>query len=120
MISPVISRGTLAVVMFFASALAQPVMGQYQDPYLLVITGLGGDPVYSERFTEWGSALVATAGERFGVPADPIIYLGEDPLADVLIQDRSTRENVELAFATLASNTQPDDHIFVVLIGHGS
>ncbi len=118
MISTLISRGALAVVVFFVTAVAKPVMGQ--DPYLLVITGLGGDPVYSERFTEWGSALVATAGEEFGVPAEHIIYLGEDPIADVLIQDRSTRENVERAFATLATNSQPDDHVFVVLIGHGS
>jgi hypothetical protein len=76
--------------------------------------------LYSERFTEWGSALVSAASEKFGLPADHIIYLGEDPAADVLIQDRSTRENVERAFATLVSNSQPDDHIFVVLIGHGS
>ena len=118
MISPVIRRGSLAIVTFFATAVAQPLKGQ--DPHLLVITGLGGDPLYSERFTEWGSALVSTASEKFGLPADHIIYLGEDPDADVRIQDRSTRENVERAFATLVSNSQPDDHIFVVLIGHGS
>ena len=60
MISTLISRGALAVVVFFVTAVAKPVMGQ--DPYLLVFTGLGGDPVYSERFTEWGSAPRAFMG----------------------------------------------------------
>ncbi len=122
MISPLISRviswGPLAIVIPLVMAAAQPVMGQ--DTHLLVITGLGGDPVYSERFMEWGSALVAAAGEKFGIPADRIIYLGEDPAADPRIQDRSTRENVDRAFSKLVSNSQPGDHIFVVLIGHGS
>ena len=104
--------------MLFVTAAAPPVMGQ--DTHILVITGLGGDPVYSERFMEWGSALVAAAGDKFGLPADRIIYLGEDPTADPSIQDRSTQENVDRAFTKLVSNSQPGDHIFVVLIGHGS
>jgi hypothetical protein len=91
-----------------------------QDTHILVITGLGGDPVYSERFMGLGGALVAAASEKFGLPADHIIYLGEDPAADPRIQDRSTRENVDRAFTKLVSNSQPGDHIFVVLIGHGS
>ena len=118
MISPMISRGALAIAMLFVTAAAPPVMGQ--DTHILVITGLGGDPVYSERFMEWGSALVAAAGEKFGLPADRIIYLGEDPAADPRIQDRSTQENVDRAFTKLVSDSQPGDHIFVVLIGHGS
>ena len=113
-----ISRGALAITMLFVTAVAPPVTGQ--DTHILVITGLGGDPAYSERFMEWGSALVAVASEKFGLPADRIIYLGEDPAADPRIQDRSTQENVDGAFTRLVSNSQPGDHIFVVLIGHGS
>ena len=113
-----IPRGTLAIAMLFVTAAAPPVMGQ--DTHILVITGLGGDPAYSKRFMEWGSALVAVAGEKFGLPADRIIYLGEDPTADPSIQDRSTQENVDGAFTRLVSNSQPGDHIFAVLIGHGS
>ena len=113
-----ISRGALAITMLLVTAVAPPVSGQ--DTHILVITGLGGDPAYSERFMEWGSALVAVASEKFGLPADRIIYLGEDPAADPRIQDRSTQENVDGAFTKLVSNSQPGDHIFVVLIGHGS
>ena len=112
------SRGTLAIAMLFATAGVQPVLGQ--DTHVLVITGLGGDPEFRERFTEWGGTLVSASGEKFGIPASNIIYLGEDPTADPRIQDRSTRENVDRAFSDLASNSKLDDVIFVVLIGHGS
>ena len=69
-----------------------------------------------------GAALSSPRpSEKFGLPADRIIYLGEDPAADPRIQDRSTQENVERSFHHSSSPTpSPDDHIFVVLIGHGS
>jgi len=113
-----ISRGTLAIVMLLAMAGVRPVLGQ--DTHVLAIIGLGGDAESRERFTEWGGTLVAAATERFHIPASNIIYLGEDPTTDPRLQNRSTRENVDRAFTDLASNSQPADHIFVVLIGHGS
>ena len=113
-----ISRGALAIAMLLAMVSVRPVAGQ--ETHVLVINGLGGDAEFRERFTEWGGTLVAAATERFGIPASNIIYLGEDPAADPRLQDRSTRENVDRAFTDLASNSQPGDHIFVVLIGHGS
>jgi hypothetical protein len=113
-----ISRGTLAIVLLFAMAGVRPVLGQ--DTHVLVINGLGGAPEFRERFTEWGGTLVTAAAEKFRIPASNIIYLGEDPTTDPRLQDRSTRENVDRAFTDLASNSRPDDHIFVVLIGHGS
>lgn len=112
------SRGALAIVLLFVAGAVRPISGQ--DTHLLVVTGLGGDPVYSERFQEWGGALVEAAGEKLAIPAENIIYLGEDPAADARIQARSTRENVDRAFMDLVSNSQPADDIFVVLIGHGS
>jgi hypothetical protein len=113
-----IARGTLAGLMLLITAAVQPVLGQ--DPHVLIITGLGGDAEYREKFSKWGGALVTAAGEKFAIPAENIIYLSEDPATDPRIQGRSTQENVDGAFTTLASNSQPDDYIFVVLIGHGS
>lgn len=113
-----ISRGVLAGVLLLVTAAVQPLIGQ--STHVLVITGLGGAPVYRERFQEWGRALVDAAGEKFAIPAQNIVYLGEDPTVDPRIQGRSTRENVDRAFMDLVSNSQPGDDIFVVLIGHGS
>ena len=107
-----------ASAMLLAALAVQPAFGQ--DPHLLVVTGLGGDPEYSGRFEKMGSTFVAAALEKFAIPADHVVYLGEDAAADPHISDRSTRENVDLAFTNLASNSQPGDRIFIVLIGHGS
>ena len=90
-----------------------------QETYVIVIGGLGGDPAYGERFLEWGGSFVESA-EGLGVPRDHITYLGEKPDADPRITGRSSRENVERTFAETASRTTPGDHVFVLLIGHGS
>ena len=45
-----IFRGTVAIVMLMLTAAIQPVLGQ--DTYVLVITGLGGDLEFREKF--WG------------------------------------------------------------------
>ena len=113
-----ISRSAVATMMLLVTAAVQPVCGQ--DTHVLIITGLGGDPEFRQKFSEWSSTLVSTVGEKFAIPAENIIFLSEDPAADPRIQGRSTRENVDGAFTTLASNSQPGDYVFVVLIGHGS
>ena len=113
-----ISRGAVATMMLLVTAAVQPVCGQ--DTHVLIITGLGGDPEFRQKFSEWSGTLVSAVGEKFAIPADNIIFLSEDPAADPRIQGRSTRENVDGAFTTLASDSQPGDYIFVVLIGHGS
>ena len=113
-----ISRSALAAMMLLMTAAVQPVCGQ--DTHILIITGLGGDPEFRQKFSEWSGTLVSAVGEKFAIPAENIIFLSEDPAADPRIQGRSTRENVDGAFTTLASNSQPGDYIFVVLIGHGS
>jgi hypothetical protein len=117
-----ISRGTLAGVLLLGTALAPPVFSPIfgQSTHVLVITGLGGDPTYTEQFQTWGGAFVEAAGRNSAVPAENILYLGEDETVDSRIRGRSTRDNVDAAFAELATNSQPGDDIFVVLIGHGS
>ena len=89
--------------------------------HLLIVTGLGGDAAYTEQFHAWAATLVTAAAERYGLPPGNITYLGEDPSLDpTLISARSTRENIESAVRTLARETAPDDHVVIVLFGHGS
>ena len=101
-------------------ALVAPSAGA-QDTRVLIVVGLGGDPEYRETFHGWASALRSAAMERFGVPEDRIVYLGERPdEAPDMIQDRSTRENIASALAAMAAKSGPQDRVLVVLIGHGS
>ena len=92
-----------------------------QQTYLLVITGLGGDPAYTEQFHQWATTLVDAARTRYELPADAITYLSEKPdLAPDLIADRSTRENVEAAIRSIADRASSGDHVVIVFFGHGS
>ncbi len=90
-----------------------------QETHVIVISGLGGDPAYSQRFVEWGGTFVAAAGE-LGIPEARIAFLAESLDGDSKITERSTRENVEKAFAKVVDEAGEGDQVFVVLIGHGS
>ncbi|MDA1094164.1 MAG: hypothetical protein O3A25_12975 [Acidobacteria bacterium] len=99
--------------------MATPVAAQ--QTHILVVTGLSGDPEYAEQFHEWAATLVDAAIERYEVPADQVVYLAEKVEVDPeRIDGRSTLENVQQAFTDIASRAEPNDHVLVLLIGHGS
>jgi hypothetical protein len=92
-----------------------------QDTHLLVITGAPGDDEHAQKFQKWAAAIVDIAKEKGGLKDDTITYLGDKPELDAArIKGRSTRANVEKAFADLAATAQPNDEVIVILIGHGS
>jgi hypothetical protein len=92
-----------------------------QDTHLLVITGAPGDDEHAQKFQKWAAAIVDIAKEKGGLKDDTITYLGDKPELDAArIKGRSTRANVEKAFADLAAKAQPNDEVIVILIGHGS
>jgi hypothetical protein len=99
--------------------LARPALAQ--DTHLLVVTGVGGDDEHAQNFHKWASAVIDAAKERGGLKDGTITYLGDKPELDAAhITARSTRANVEKAFADLAGTAQPADEVVVILIGHGS
>ncbi len=111
------ARAVLAgVVMSFGCADAVAA----QQTHVLIITGLGGEPQYSETFHAAGSALYQAAKSKWGVAAGSVIYLAEDPARDPAIAAKSTREEVAKAFAQLAARAAPGDVVLVFLLGHGS
>ena len=92
-----------------------------QQTHLLVVTGLGGNASYTEQFHAWASTLVTAVTTRYELPPDNVTYLGEKPDLDPdLIKDRSTRENIEAAVHDIAERAAADDHVVIVLFGHGS
>jgi hypothetical protein len=114
-------RSTWTRVALFSAVLAIAAPVAAQTVHLAVIVGLAGEPEHAEFFQRWASTLVDGATERLGVPRDHIIYLAEQPEKDPKrATGKSTKEEIERAFATLAKNSKPDDVVFVVLIGHGS
>lgn len=91
-----------------------------QETYLLIVAGLGGEPRFSLSFYESGRTIYDAAREA-GVPSENITFLAEEVEVDPeRVTERSTKENVEGAFARLAKAMQPEDQLWVVLFGHGS
>jgi hypothetical protein len=89
--------------------------------YLVVVTGLGGEPRYKERFHQWALSMVDAASEQYGLSDSDIWYLGEKPELDPeRIHAKSTKENVVQTFTELGERVRPGDLVFVLLIGHGS
>lgn len=86
--------------------------------FLLVVSGIGGEPAYSERFAHWSKSMIEAAESRMNVPRRRIVYLAEEVVEGV--DGRSTTEGIEKAIRSLAARAAPGDAIFVLLIGHGT
>ena len=118
-VSPRSGAGVKIALVALLVAMAAPAVAQ--DTHLVVITGVSGDPEHSEKFHRWATTLIETARRQDGVAERNIIYLAEKTEVDPrLVHDRSTRANVEKAFADLAARVEPKDEVFVILFGHGS
>lgn len=108
--------GTLALWMLL---LSQPAAAQ--TVHLAVIAGLPGSAEHGELFQKWAATLVDAASQRFGVPSERIVYLADKAEVDPKrVTGRSTRQEIERAFAALAQAAAPEDIVFVLLIGHGT
>ena len=93
---------TLALTMFAARASA--------DVYTLVVSGLGGDPQFEQRFGEQAEAMYKAA----------LSASGDAAKVTLLKSERATREAIAEAIRAVARRTQAKDQFVLVLIGHGS
>lgn len=90
---------------------------QATAPHVLIVSGIGGEPKYTQVFTTQARTIVG-ALEKYRIPADRITWLAEqeaDPAAG-----RATKERVEQEVARIAGQAAPTDPVLVVYIGHGS
>ncbi|HXK00851.1 MAG TPA: hypothetical protein VMS37_00530 [Verrucomicrobiae bacterium] len=88
--------------LLLASALSTPA-----STYYLTITGLGGEPDYTQRFKMWAEDI-DTSLKRAG---------GD---ANVITMQVPTREQVRSRFADLARQVKATDTFVLMLIGHGT
>jgi hypothetical protein len=89
--------------------------------FVLVVTGLGGEPQYSERFIRDARRFITALEERYGVDSRQITWLAEDPpRGGSLASGRATRDNIMQALAGLPARSTAGDVILILLIGHGS
>ncbi len=114
----VLSRvSAAAVLVAFASFPARA------QTHVLVVTGLGGEPKFSERFQRLGGELTAALRSRFGVAESNIAWLGEDSTrkaSEPRYRGQSTRAAVEREVAAIKARANAGEQVALVFIGHGS
>lgn len=90
------------------------------DPnkFAVIINGAGGEPAYAKQFEQWTTELSSVLSERFGFDSKQIKVLTEKPVD--ITATRATAEEVKRTFASLKSQLDSNNILFVFLIGHGS
>lgn len=83
------------------------------DPnkFAVIINGAGGEPEYAKQFEQWSKELGLVLSERFGFDSKQI---------RVLTEKQATAEEVKRTFASLKTELDANNLLFVFLIGHGS
>jgi hypothetical protein len=74
--------------------------------YYVTITGLGGEPDYTQRFGMWAKDI------------DKALKASPDSKVETLVN--ATREQVRTTLSGIAKEAKPADALVVMLIGHGS
>lgn len=80
------------------------------ETYSLIVSGLGGERDYEERFRTQAEKLAGAARQ----------LTGTDSTAVVLSGAKADRDAVRRAVSDLAAKAGPDDMVIITLIGHGS
>ncbi len=102
------------------AALAAPA-ALAAERVLVVVSGLGGEEIYAERFHHWSGRLVSAARERLGLAEEDVVWLSESPERDATrIDGRSDARTLEAVLEAVAARTGPGDVVMLVLIGHGT
>jgi hypothetical protein len=116
-----IPRRVLRVLrVFVITSLGLASTAAAQDTYLLLVTGVSGDPALATQYQKWGASIVDGAKKR-GVDAANITYLAEATDKDPQrIKGRATKEGVEQAIDDIAKRAKEGDEVLILLIGHGS
>src|ERR1700759_4129122 len=90
-----------------AAVLAVFALNASAESYYVTVAGLGGEPDFESRFTDWAKQL------------DKIYRADPGAKVDTLSGADATKANLEAKLRALAS-TKPTDQVVITLIGHGT
>ena len=101
------------------------------DPnkFALIVAGVGGEEVYTRKFTAQARKLYEGLTTQLGFAAKNVFLLTETSSpgpedgareSDATPAGRSTADEVRKAFASIKSAAAADSLVLIVLIGHGS
>ena len=78
---------------------------------VLIVAGLGGDPQYEERFTQWSQKVATASMTAAGGDAQAVVNLSGDA---------AKRDAIEARLTAMTKGLSEGDEFVLVLIGHGS
>lgn len=88
--------------------------------FVMVVSGLSGEPEYARRFGELGRQVALAAKQRWGVADSGLVYLAENPASDPShITGRATVESIQTNLQSLARRARRGDLMLLLLFGHG-
>ena len=104
-----------------AFAALVPLPGAAQDQYALLIGGLGGSEAYTSAIRQYLFDAHAAFTGPLGLDGSRVTVLGEPAIVEESVVDGlANAERIRQAFADLKAEVTPEDHLYVVLFGHGS
>jgi hypothetical protein len=106
----------LRLVAAFAWLLAMSSAAAAEDRYAIIVAGASGGTAYAQQYSGWTKALSQALIERLGFDAAHVTTLGDT--ADGTTA--ATAVNLRRAIADRRSQLQPDDLLFLFLVGHGT
>jgi uncharacterized membrane protein len=83
-------------------------VGAPSATWYITVAGLGGDPLFDQRFTSLGQEL------------DKLVRTTPEAKVTTLIGPESVKARIQQALAEAAKNGKPEDTLIVTLIGHGN
>lgn len=87
---------------------------------LVIVSGLGGDPKYTQSFSEQSAALAQAASAKAGLADSQIVWFAATPNpTSRWYRGPSSRENIEKMLVSLSAGG-PNEQLILVLIGHGA
>jgi len=112
-----------SVVTFLALLLSLTASARTTDrSFLMIVSGIGGETVYSKTFATWSSSLITAAEVSMGMPRERIVYLAETDSdgADGISHKSAIHAAIDDLAARANEGANGTDTIFLVLIGHGT
>jgi len=103
----IVKPARAGLLMWALAVLAAPA---YAELRVFVVSGLGGEAEYEQRFQHQAEAI-AKAAERSGAAAENVILLSGE---------RARRESLQRELTAFVGKVQKADQVVVVFIGHGS
>ncbi len=113
--------GTSVVVglLLLGGAHAQGERRAPDERFAVLVRGLGGDPTFERRFTEWTDRLCGLLTERWRFRPEHVFVLTPDGRGCSPNVARATADAVRHAFERLRVESTPESLIVIFLIGHG-